>query len=261
MIEASDLSAFAEDARALIAIGPDEERIDLGSAVVTFSPGGHYWSAGVARIRFGDDVPSELERVRAEIRGRGRRAAAWTVGDSATPPGAAERLLELGLESEPGGGSLVMVLTDPPEAHPTAFRVVVVETFDQHLAAIDVADRGFEHPAGDAADERLHARESFEVEREGCHTARLLAFDGDLPVATGRAWYGPGGLYLGGGATIPTHRRRGAMRTLVTAAWGEAVRRGTPALVAYGNAMSAPLLEGLGFRSTGRVRHLIDHLG
>jgi hypothetical protein len=48
------------------------------------------------------------------------------------------------------------------------------------------------------------------------------------------------------------------MSALVTAAWDEAVRRGTPALVSYGNATSAPMLEGLGFRAVGRARHLID---
>jgi hypothetical protein len=261
MTDAPDLLAFAEDARSLVSIRPDEERIHLGSAVVTFSAGEHYWSTEVSRIRFGDDVAGELDRVRAAIRDRGRRAAAWTVGGSATPAMVVERLLDLGLASEPGEGSLVLLLTEPPSARPTPFRVVVVETYDDHVAAIDVESRGFEHPADDAEDERRRARESFEVEREGGHTARLLAFDDDRPISTGRAWYGAHGLYLGGGATIPSHRRRGAMSALVAAAWNEAVRRETPALVAYGNAMSAPILKDLGFRDVGQVRHLIDRLG
>lgn len=252
------LEAFAEDARSLIPIGPGDERIDLGSAVITVSLGPHYWSAGVGRVRFGDDVADELARVRAEIRSRGRAASAWTVGGSASPGNVVERLLELGLTSEPGEGSRVMVLTDPPTFRATAFRVVVVETLDQHLAAIDVANGGFDHPPDDEKDERRHAQERFDAERVGGHTARLLAFDGDLPIATGQAWIGPAGLYLGGGATIPSHRRRGAMSALVVRAWDEAVRRGIPALTAYGNAMSAPVMERLGFRTVGHVRHLID---
>jgi hypothetical protein len=48
------------------------------------------------------------------------------------------------------------------------------------------------------------------------------------------------------------------MSTLVGAAWDEAVRRGTRALVTHGGTMAAPMLERLGFRSLGRVRHLID---
>jgi predicted acetyltransferase len=78
---------------------------------------------------------------------------------------------------------------------------------------------------------------------------------------TGERWVSPFGIYLGGGATIPSHRRRGAMRALVGAAWREAVLRGTPTLVTFGGAMSASPLERLGFQAVGRVRHLIDRLG
>ncbi len=229
-----------------------------GDAVITFSPGSHYWSTGVARVRFDDDVAGALERVRREIRDRGRGAAAWTIGDSATPSDVVPRLLGLGLEAEPGEGSLVMLLDAPPDRRETTFRVERVATPEALLVAIEVANAGFAHPPEDADDERHRAAETFEQERTGGHTVRLLAFDGDLPVATGQAWYGPGGLYLGGGATIPSHRRRGAMSALVATAWDEAVRRGTPALVSYGNAMSAPMLEGLGFHAVGRARHLID---
>ena len=88
--------------------------------------------------------------------------------------------------------------------------------------------------------------------------ARLLAFDGARPIATGRAWFGPQGVYLGGGATIPSHRRRGAMSSLVVAAWVEAVRRRTPALVTTGGDMSASPLRRLGFQTVGRLDHLID---
>jgi hypothetical protein len=253
-----DVLAFAEDARALVAIGPDEERIDLGSAVVTCSPGTHYWSTGVARVRFGDDVAAELARVRYAIRERDRAAAAWTIGGSATPVEVVERLVALGLEEEPGGGSLVMVVDAPPARRPSPFRVVRVSTPQELAAAIEIANAGFGHPPEDAEDERRRADATFAREREGGHTVRLLALDGDEPVATGQAWIGPGGLYLGGGATLPAHRRRGAMSALVAAAWVAAVERGAPALVSYGNPMSAPMLEGLGFRAVGRVRHLVD---
>jgi GNAT superfamily N-acetyltransferase len=254
----SDVAAFAEDARALVAIGPGEERIDLGAAVITSSPGSHYWSTGVARVRFDEDVSDGLARVRDAIRGRGRSSAAWTIGGSATPTGVVDRLVALGLDEEPGGGSLVMIVDAPPAPRPTPFRVVRVTRIEEQRAAVEIAIAGFGHPLEDAEDERGRADEAFAREREGGHTIRLLAFDGDEPVATGQAWLGPSGLYLGNGATLPAHRRRGAMSALVAAAWDEAAERGTPALVAYGNAMSAPMLEGLGFRAAGRVRHLVD---
>jgi hypothetical protein len=70
----------------------------------------------------------------------------------------------------------------------------------------------------------------------------------------------PLGLYLGGGATIPSDRRRGAMSALVARAWEEAVDRGTPALVTLGGAMAAAGLQRLGFRAVGRVWHLVDRI-
>jgi GNAT superfamily N-acetyltransferase len=255
---APDVLAFAEDARALVALGPDEERIDLGSAVITCAPGAHYWSTGVARIRFGDDVDAALAGVRDAIRARSRTSAGWTIGGSATPAGVVDRLLGLGLESEPGPSSLAMVLDRPPPSRDTPFRIVEVRRLEELRAAIEVANAGFDHPTEDGADERHRAADTFARERAGGHTFRLLVLDGDEPVATGQAWIGPGGLYLGGGATLPEHRRRGAMSALVAAAWDAAVDRGTPALVAYGNAMSAPTLARLGFRAIGRVRHLVD---
>jgi hypothetical protein len=111
-----------------------------------------------------------------------------------------------------------------------------------------------------ALDERRRARASFQSERTGGHSVRLLALDGGRPVATGRAWFSPLGLYLGGGATILSDRRRGAMSALAARAWAEAVDRGTLTLVALGGAMAAVGLQRIGFRAVGRVWHLVDRI-
>ena len=79
-------------------------------------------------------------------------------------------------------------------------------------------------------------------------------------MATGRAWLAATGVYVGGGATLPSDRGRGAMTSLLVAAWDDAVRRGTPAVVTYGGSMSSPILIGLGFEKVGEVTHLIDRL-
>jgi hypothetical protein len=153
-----------------------------------------------------------------------------------------------------------MVLTREPEVSPSVFEVRPVTTYEDHLAAIEVANEGFRFAREDADDELRRARATFEAEGSGGHTARLLALDGGRPVATGRAWFAPQGVYLGGGATIPSHRRRGAMGSLVAAAWAEAVRRATPALVTSGGDMSTSPLRRMGFETVGRIDHLIDHL-
>jgi GNAT superfamily N-acetyltransferase len=255
-----DLRAFAEDPGAFVAIGPDEERILTNRYSVTFTPGVHFWSASVQRLRFGvDDVAAQVTEIRGLVADRGRNAAAWTVGPSATPDGLLELLVAMGMRSESDEGSLILVLTAPPQA-PSPFEVRLVTSYEDHVAAIEVANQGFAFPSEDAVDERRRARASFQSERAGGHSVRLLAVDGGRPVAVGRVWFSPLGLYLGGGATIPSERRRGAMSALVARAWEEAVDRGTPTLVTLGGAMAAAGLQRIGFRAVGRVWHLVDRI-
>jgi hypothetical protein len=179
-------------------------------------PGEHFWSTSVQRLRFGvDDVAAGVAEIRGLVADRGRIAAAWTVGPSATPDGLLERLRAMGLKSESDAGSLMLVLTEPPQVQEAPFEVRLVTSYEDHVAAIEVANQGFAFPSEDALDERRRARASFASERAGGHSVRLLALDGDRPVAAGRAWFSPLGLYLGGGATIPSDRRRGAMTALV----------------------------------------------
>jgi hypothetical protein len=253
------LLAFAEDPSAFVGIGPDEERVATPRAVVTFAPGEHFWSVTVARVRFGaGTVASDLEDVRSLMDARGRKAAAWSVGPSATPADIVPELVSLGLQRESATGSSILLLTDEPKREPVEFDVRPVRTLEDHLAAIEVTIEGFGFSSNEADDERRRVRDTFEAERVDDGSARLLAFDGARPIATGRAWFGPQGVYLGGGATIPSHRRRGAMSSLVVAAWVEAVRRRTPALVTTGGDMSASPLRRLGFQTVGRLDHLID---
>jgi hypothetical protein len=256
----SKLRAFAEDPGAFVAIGSDEERILTDRYCLTFTPGEHFWSASVQRLRFGaGDVAAGVAEIRGLVAARGRNAAAWTVGPSATPGGLLERLLALGMRTESDAGSLILVLTRPPHVQPSPLRVRPVTSYEDHLAAIEVTNQGFALPAEGALDERRRAPASFQSERAGGHSVRLLALHGDRPVATGRAWCSPLGLYLGGGATIPSDRRRGAMGALVARAWEEAVGRRTPALVTLGGTMAAAGLQRMGFRAVGRVWHLVDH--
>ncbi len=192
---------------------------------------------------------------------RGRNAAAWRVGPSATPQGVHDLLVGLGMEPESDVGSMVLLLTEQPDVVPSSFDVRLVSTYEEHLASVEVGIEAFEFPEPDAEDERRRARSTFETERDAGHTVRLVAFDGGRPVATGRAWFAPLGLYLGGGGTLPSDRRRGAMSTLIARAWEESVLRGTPALVTHAGPMAASALEKIGFRSYGQARHLVDRPG
>jgi len=257
--DGAELFAFAEDPAAFLVLGHGEERISTDGAVITFEPGDHFWSTSVTRVRFaGLDAAAELDEIRSLMRSRGRRAAAWAIGPSATPDDVVGQLVRLGLERESATASSILILTDPPLVRPWVFEVRPVATLRDHVASIEVANEAFSFSAHDADDEVRRARETFEAELASDHTARLLALDHGRPIATGRAWFAPEGVYLGGGATIPSHRKRGAMASLVAAAWEEAERRGTPALVTSGGDMSTPPLERLGFRAMGEVERLVD---
>jgi hypothetical protein len=252
------MRSFAEDPMAHVPPERGEERIEDPRFIVTFSPGAHFWSVSVGRLRLDPDrVTPAVVEIRELIRARGRDASVWSVGPSSTPGDLAERLVELGLERE--GTSDVLLLTTPPARPPAAvFEVRQVRTLPDLMAWIDVSAEGFDWPAEDTQDERSRAQRTLEAERDSPASVRFLALDGDRPVAAGRAQIAPQGLFLGGGATVPSDRRRGAMTALLAAAWDDAVRRGSPALAAYGGAMSSPIMAGLGFQKVGETIHLID---
>jgi GNAT superfamily N-acetyltransferase len=255
-----DLRSFAEDPMAHVPAGPDEERIADPRFIVTFSPGAHFWSVSVGRLRMdAGGVAPAVGEIRDLMRARRRDASVWSVSGSSTPADLAARLIDLGMEQE--GTSDVLVLTREPARPATpAFDVREVRSLEDLHAWIDVSAGGFGWSEDDTRDERGRAQETWRAERENPAVSRLLAFDEGRPIAAGRAEIAPQGLFLGGGATLPADRRRGAMTALLAAAWDEAVRRGTPALVTCGGTMSAPILAGLGFAKIGEMVHLIDRL-
>jgi GNAT superfamily N-acetyltransferase len=253
-----ELLAFAEDPDVFLPIGTDEERVVTDPAVVTFGPGAHFWSTTVARVRLGSDVASALSDIRRLIGSRGRHESVWVIGPSSRPADVVNELTARGLEPESESGSAILLLTREPAVRASAFEVRLVGSFDEHLASILVGNEGFGFSPHDAEDEVRRARETFEAERDDPHVCRLLAYRDDRPVAVTRAWFAPQGVYIGGVATIPSHRGRGAMSSLIGAAWLEAAARRTPALVAHTGEMSTSPLMRLGFRNVGRSDHLID---
>jgi GNAT superfamily N-acetyltransferase len=83
---------------------------------------------------------------------------------------------------------------------------------------------------------------------------------GGEPVAAATALLTPVGVFLGGAATLPEARGRGAFRALVHARWEEAVRRGTPFLAVEAGPQSRPVLERLGFERIGETEAFLDVL-
>jgi GNAT superfamily N-acetyltransferase len=150
-----------------------------------------------------------------------------------------------------------MVLDSEPPAV-DGVQVRRVETFDDHLAGLEVMLAAAEWAPGHAADERARARDVFERRtRRGGY--QWLALVDDEPVGFGAADRADEGLFLAGGSTRPEARGRGCYRALVRARWEEARRLGLPGLAVqaqYGT--SAPILRRLGFTEVAQVHTLRD---
>ena len=240
---------------------PPFERIE-GSGVRYFvTPS----SISVGKARLGpESVGSAIEAARALARERGRTKIEWSVGPDAIPEDLAERLLEAGLvrADEPpfARSAASLVLTSPPSPPPLDVDTRVVETLDDFRACDNVYAVGFEMPEEDrvAWDATLEQRwASYQTED---HVLQFVASVGGKPVAAATALVAPVGVFLGGAATLPEARGRGAFRALVHTRWEEAVRRGTPLLAVEAGPQSRPVLERLGFQRIGEIEAFLDVL-
>ena len=148
----------------------------------------------------------------------------WNIGSTAEPPSLPERLRALGWRDpeppwEPVAAAMVLA-EEPPGADGVEIRRI--ETFDDHLAGLEImlASDAFSEEA--MARERAEARQTFERRTRRGGLQWLAVLD-ETPVAFALADRSPVGLYLAGGATLPEARGRGCYRALVRARWDEAV--------------------------------------
>jgi GNAT superfamily N-acetyltransferase len=126
------------------------------------------------------------------------------------------------------------------------FDVRRIDTFDDYLVGLEIALSAEQYTDEARAHRREEAETTYERRKSGPSMEWLASIDG-VPVAHARAFPGPRGLLLDGGATLPSARGRGAYRALIAARWEEAVARGTPALVVQAQETSRPILERCGF--------------
>lgn len=253
------LFSLAESLNAHMPLAPGEERIERPAYVVWLGAGGdHPAFTVVQRLRLApDDVESTVAEVRALLAARGRPQATWEVGPSATPPDLVERLLALGMApfEEPVATGMVLRRPLPPITSEIVARRV--ETVEDCAAAFEVLHAVFHERNETPAERRRRAELALAPERAARRGVFLATLDG-VAVAASSALYTDDAVVLGGAATLPHARGRGAYRALVAARYAEAVRRGTPTLVIQAGAMSRPILEGLGFEVVAALQVLVD---
>jgi len=140
--------------------------------------------------------------------------------------------------------ALATATAPPPVA---GIEIRRIESFDDYLVGLEIALSAEQYTDEARAHRRAEAEETYERRKGGPSMEWLASIDGE-PVAHARAFPGPRGLLLDGGATLPSARGRGAYRALIAARWDEAVARGTPALVVQAqDTTSRPILERRGF--------------
>jgi GNAT superfamily N-acetyltransferase len=247
---AEDPEFFSEPPEGARRIADDHRCVVIGSQ--------QRW-AGICRLRLPSDV-GRLAQTIVEIQQlvAGVATVVWNVGSTATPTGLPERLRELGLrDPDPPMDAVVaaMALEEEPPAI-VGLDVRRIETFEEHLAGLEIMLAADSWPDDAAADQRQRARETFD-RRNRRGGFQWLAWLGSKPVAFGAADRCVAGLFLAGGSTLPEARGRGCYRALVRARWDEAVRLGTPGLAVqaqYGS--SAPILTKLGFEEVATVHTL-----
>lgn len=86
--------------------------------------------------------------------------------------------------------------------------------------------------------------------------ALFVAYDGGVPVSSGRLELAPGKAFTGlyGGGTRPDYRGRGVYRALVAARAKEARRRGSRFLTVDARETSRPILQRIGFQPLTMIR-------
>lgn len=256
------LELAAEDLDAYLLVAPPAIRVERPDVVVIDSGAPSPLFRWAACIRFSDTEPDgSIEVVRSWFRERSLDSFTWKLGPHTTPVDLEARLRDHGAhEDEAEPEHTAMVLDHEPPAS-DGVEVRAVESLEDYTMSAEILAVGF---GGSFTDEeraglRAQVAARFATYRDHPIGRRYLAFVDGRPVATGSATRTTAGvLALGGGATLPEARGRGAYRALVRARWDEAVREGTPVLVTQASGMSQPILTGLGFRAVGRVIELID---
>jgi GNAT superfamily N-acetyltransferase len=254
-----DVAEFAEGLSAFVPALPGVIALHRDGYFVGLDPGGPWtW---VQRIRLRpESVAAAVDDVRGLMREHGKKLASWWVSNWSEPPDIEERLLACGLSIvEKDYDIAALALTHEPPPGPPEITVRRTASVAEHLAASRITRAAFELRA-----DRWRSDEETAADYEATHdsdvAATYVAWFEDVPVATARAYFGPCGALLAGGATLHEYRGRGAYRALVRARWDDAVARGTTALVVSAGAQSEPILRTLGFEQVCRFRRLQDDL-
>jgi hypothetical protein len=220
---------------------------------------GTVW-AGVSGVRV---EPYDVEALVYEVRQRvpAEKLTTWWLDPDSRPGDLHDRLLALGLRAPSDRGTLLYALAcvEPPAAGPAEVEVTRVESFDDHLASVEVMWETFDTPPERREQQKPHLRGEFAAAQRARVPVTFLARVEGRPAGVGRSVYSDHGVFLIAGGVLPWARGRGVYKALVRARWDDAVARGTPALVTEALPdTSYPILKRIGFLDVCEIRRLED---
>jgi hypothetical protein len=254
-----DPAVIAEDAQAWLPARPSTVRLEAGDVVLRHVPHSpQHWYGSATRPRFADaDADRRIADVRGWFRAQGREAFMWMIGESAKPGDLVERLLATGAELDEDPEGLAMVLDHEPPPGAVDVHVRRIASLEDYRASMRIALEDAPEETWRATEAKMDAAWA-EASADDRMYGFLAVLDGQ-PIAFAQlVWLTNGLAYLGGATTLRAARGKGAFRSLVRARWDEVVRLGSPVLLVQAGGMSAPILEGLGFRTTGRITIVRD---
>jgi GNAT superfamily N-acetyltransferase len=240
---------------------PGVEVIDEGDLVRSFAPGRPLpYVNAIARLDLGADGVADRVRVLdAGYRAAGLPAL-WWIDDDARPMDLVRTLAGLGLRE--AGGEAMMATDlggdDPPwSPDGPGVETRVVRTIDDLDAWIEVIARAYGW--ADAAraelmrglyDPRLpHGRDERRIQ--------VLGLLGGVPVSAASLFRAAGQGWITNVGTVPAARGRGAGGAVTVACLRLARERGDPTAWLAASAMGEPVYAHLGFRTIGRLEHLV----
>jgi GNAT superfamily N-acetyltransferase len=252
----TDWAFVAEDADTYQYLPPSVTRDVRPDVVLICRPDEGAWSKLASRVRFeAATVASGIAASRGWFADRRVAEFRWLIGPSATPAGIVPLLLARGAARDEAEPDLTAMVLDREPPSVDGIPVRPVASFVDFEQMEQIRDEVFGRPDGTGRATRRARWSEFQAAGS---LAYLAEVDG-APVSFGvmdRTEAGP--MLLAGGVTLPRFRGRGAYRALVHARWEAAERAGAAVLVTQAQAASRPILERLGFRSTGTIEVLVD---
>jgi GNAT superfamily N-acetyltransferase len=253
----ADLLELAEEPGLWIPLAPPSEVLHRdGYSIVT-----SLRTATVERVRLlPDAIEWTVEEIRRFARERGFDHVTWWLGDRTLPYGLGDRLTALGLTPDPYVPEMTSFTIDRQPVGGATVEVRRVASADEYLGALELDWEVWNVPDDERESLRPIQREAWPLIEESGRASHYVAYLDGEPAGFARAVFTPAAAILMGGSVLPAARSRGVYTSLVHARWDDAVERGTPRIVVSAGAMSAPILERLGFEPIGNVVLLRDAL-